>query len=83
MSCRGLAVDTGLDRPEEFPRFSRFWLVRPRPTDTTLTAYALLEGESVTGAYRFGISPGGVTTMEVDAPSCSRASRSSGSASPP
>ena len=67
ISCRGLAVDTGLDRPEEFPRFSRFWLVRPRPTDTTLTAYALLEGESVTGAYRFGISPGGVTTIEVTA----------------
>ena len=59
ISCRGLAVDTGLDRPEEFPRFSRFWLVRPRPTDTTLTAYALLESESITGAYRFGISPGG------------------------
>ena len=31
ISCRGLAVDTVLDRPEEFPRFSRFWLVRPRP----------------------------------------------------
>ncbi len=53
ISCRGLAVDTGLDRPEEFPRFTRFWLVRPRPTDTTLTAYALLESESITGAYRF------------------------------
>ena len=48
-----------LNRPEEFPRFSRFWLVRPRPTDTTMTAYALLESESITGAYRFGISPGG------------------------
>ena len=43
MSCRGLAIDTALGRPEEFPRFSRFWLVRPQPTDTTLTAYALLE----------------------------------------
>ena len=67
ISCRGLAIDTVMDRPEEFPRFSRFWLVRPGPTDTTLTAYALLESESITGAYRFGISPGGVTTMEITA----------------
>jgi periplasmic glucans biosynthesis protein len=67
ISCRGLAVDTALARPEEFPRFSRFWLVRPRPDDIAMTAFALLEGESVTGAYRFGIAPGGVTTMDVTA----------------
>lgn len=67
ISCRGLAVDTALDRPEEFPTFTRFWLVRPRPEDTALTVYALLEGPSVAGAYRFGIAPGGATTMEVTA----------------
>jgi glucans biosynthesis protein len=67
ISCRGLAVDTGLSRPEEFPSFTRFWLVRPRPTDTTMTAYALLESESITGAYRFAISPGGTTIVEVTA----------------
>ena len=26
MSCRGLAIDTGLPSGEEFPRFSTFWL---------------------------------------------------------
>jgi glucans biosynthesis protein len=67
ISCRGLAVDTALGRPEEFPRFSRFWLVRPRPGDTVLTVFALLESESVTGAYRFGIVPGGITIMDVTA----------------
>jgi periplasmic glucans biosynthesis protein len=67
MSCRGLAVDTGMERPEEFPVFTRFWLVRPRPSDTVLTVYALLEGESATGAYRFGVAPGGITVMDVDA----------------
>ena len=67
ISCRGLAIDTVSDRAEEFPRFSRFWLVRPRPTDTALTVYALLESARITGAYRFGISPGGVTTMDVAA----------------
>lgn len=67
LSCRGLAVDTGLGRVEEFPFFSRFWLVRPRPSDSVLTVYALLESDGVTGAYRFGVSPGGVTVMDVAA----------------
>ncbi len=67
LSCRGLAVDTGLPRAEEFPFFSAFWLERPRPTDTVLTVYALLESDSVTGAYRFGVAPGGVTVMDVAA----------------
>jgi glucans biosynthesis protein len=67
LSARGLAVDTGLERPEEFPVFSRFWLVRPRPADDALTVFALLEGESVTGAYRFVVAPGGETVMEVTA----------------
>lgn len=67
MSGRGLAVDAGLGRPEEFPLFTRFWLVRPRPTDLALTVFALLESRSVTGAYRFTIAPGGVTMMDVAA----------------
>jgi len=67
MSARGLAVDTGLPRPEEFPAFTRFWLQRPRPEQTVITVYALLESPSVTGAYRFLIAPGGSTVMEVEA----------------
>lgn len=67
LSARGLAVDTGLGRPEEFPRFTAFWLERPAPADTVLTVYALLESESITGAYRFLLSPGGTTVIEVEA----------------
>ena len=49
-SARGLAINSGASTPEEFPRFSAFWLER-RP-DGTVRAYALLEGPSVTGAFR-------------------------------
>jgi glucans biosynthesis protein len=66
MSCRGLAIDTGFDRPEEFPTFTRFWLEKPEPEQTVLTVYALLESPSVTGAYRFDVSPGGDTIMDVE-----------------
>lgn len=51
LSARGLAIDTGIDGREEFPVFTRFWLERG-PAEA-LTVYALLEGPSVTGAYRF------------------------------
>ncbi|WP_205589620.1 glucan biosynthesis protein [Chachezhania antarctica] len=51
LSVRGLALDTAIpDGPEEFPRFTRFWLEQGKGGD--LTAYALLEGPRATGAYR-------------------------------
>lgn len=58
LSSRGLAVDAGLPTGEEFPDFREFWLVRPEPDTGTLTFYALLDGPSVTGAYRFELDPG-------------------------
>lgn len=67
ISARGLAVDTGLGRPEEFPRFTAFWIERPAKGATTLVVYALLDSPSVTGAYRFGIRPGSTQAMDVDA----------------
>jgi periplasmic glucans biosynthesis protein len=67
LSARGLAIDCGMDRAEEFPRFTAFWLERPAPDAGKLTVYALLDSPSVAGAYRFDISPAAVLVMEVDA----------------
>jgi len=64
-SARGLAIDTGAPSGEEFPTFTDFWLVRPQPTERTLTIYALLDSKSVAGAYQFEIRPGAVTQVEV------------------
>jgi len=66
LSARGLAVDCGFPRPEEFPRFTTFWLERPDPRSSTLTLYALLDSPSITGAYRFDITPGGNLVMDLD-----------------
>lgn len=49
LSARGLAVNTGNSGPEEFPEFTHFWLERG---ENGVTVYALLDGPSVTGAYR-------------------------------
>jgi len=52
LSARGLAIDTGLPTPEEFPRFTEFWLEEPRRGSGQLTVYALLDSPSVAGAYK-------------------------------
>ena len=67
LSARGLAIDTGEAGPEEFPRFSEFWLVRPAAGGGTLTLFALLDGPSVAGAYRFELTPGDETVVGVHA----------------
>ncbi|QKP78858.1 glucan biosynthesis protein [Methyloligella sp. GL2] len=67
LSARGLAVDTGLPRPEEFPRFSEFWLHKPKDGAGAVEVDALLESESVTGAYRFLISQPDEVVMDIEA----------------
>lgn len=67
LSARGLAVDTGLPRPEEFPDFRAFWLEKPAPDRADLVVHALLDSESVAGAYSFTIRPGRTTVMDVAA----------------
>ena len=65
LSARGLAVNTATSESEEFPHFRAFWLERPRPGSAVVTFYALLDSESVTGAYKFTLEPGDTTTMDV------------------
>ena len=52
LSARGIAIDTAMPHPEEFPRFSHYWVEAGTATDAPLTVYALLDGPSLTGAYR-------------------------------
>ncbi len=56
-SARGLAINCGLPKPEEFPVFREYWIRKPNPGDKSLTALALLESPSVTGAYQFTMTP--------------------------
>jgi glucans biosynthesis protein len=65
LSGRGIAVDTGLPSGEEFPSFTEFWLERPAADSDTMVVYGLLNGPSLTGAYRFVVHPGKATRMQV------------------
>jgi glucans biosynthesis protein len=53
LSARGIAVNTTSTTPEEFPDFTEFY-IEPAATDRDpVIIYALLEGPSLSGAYRF------------------------------
>lgn len=51
LSARGIAVDTGTGRAEEFPAFTAFWL--EPAANGRLKIYALLDGPSLSGAFAF------------------------------
>jgi glucans biosynthesis protein len=67
LSARGLAINTAEPGGEEFPAFTAFWIERPQPADRHAIVHALLESPSLTGAWRFAITPGEATSMEVQA----------------
>ncbi len=70
LSARGLAVN--IANPvapfvEEFPDFTEFWIEESSESPDTVIVYALLDGPSVAGAYRFSMRRGRAVLMDVDA----------------
>jgi len=66
-SARGIAINTAMPQPEEFPRFTEFWLEQPKNDSATVTVYALLDGPSISGAYKFVATKSRVPIIEVSA----------------
>lgn len=64
-SARGLAIDTAMGKPEEFPSFRSFWLVKPDEGATEMTVWALLDSPGATGAFSFTIRPGARTLVDT------------------
>lgn len=64
LSARGLAIDTGAPKGEEFPVFRAFWIHRPEPGAASIVVHALLDSPSVTGAYRFTLRPAEITQID-------------------
>lgn len=56
LSARGVAVNTFSNGQEEFPDFTAFWFETPKADESTFTVYALLDGPSCTGAFKFIIN---------------------------
>jgi len=67
LSARGLALNTAGGGPEEFPLFREFWIEAAEPGAPVVVVHALLDSPSTTGCYRFAITKGDVTTIDVEA----------------
>ncbi len=66
LSARGIALDVAVDNhPEEFPDFTQFY-IESAADDHTLTLYALMEGPSIVGAYRFLMTRGKGVIMDIE-----------------
>lgn len=66
-SARGLAVNVAVaGKDEEFPDFTRFYIETPAGDTDTIVLYALLDGPSVTGAYRFAMTRGKGVLMNIE-----------------
>jgi glucans biosynthesis protein len=67
ISARGIALTPGGSGPEEFPDFVAFWFTPAESATEPFDCYALLDGPSVTGAYRFALqrTKGVITNVEA------------------
>lgn len=66
LSARGLSINTGEAKGEEFPVFKAFWIEKPAPNATSIVVHALLDSKSAAASYRFTIRPGATTVFDVE-----------------
>jgi glucans biosynthesis protein len=66
LSARGIAVDVSVPEPEEFPDFVEFYISPALKEGGPTIVYALLDGPSVSGAYKFAITRTDGAVMDVD-----------------
>ena len=66
LSARGIAENTGIQNPEEFPDFTHFWIDEGEDTNDAVDVYALLDGPSVSPApITSSCIAAAATTMDI------------------
>ncbi|HQT81322.1 MAG: glucan biosynthesis protein D [Ferrovum sp. 37-45-19] len=67
LSARGVAINVVVDGvTEEFPDFTHFYFVPPKEGSNRMVIYALLDGPSIAGAYRFTLTRHHEVVMEIE-----------------
>ncbi|PPQ35521.1 glucans biosynthesis protein [Rhodoblastus acidophilus] len=66
VTARGLSVRAGDSRGEEFPFFRAVWIEKPTRAGNVLVVHALLDSESLAGAYRFTLHPSDATIIDTE-----------------
>ncbi len=63
--ARALAVRPG-DPREEIPNFRAIWIEKPSRAANVLVIHALVDSESLTGAFRFTLHPGDAVIIDTE-----------------
>ncbi|MGO9134264.1 MAG: glucan biosynthesis protein [Methylovirgula sp.] len=64
--ARALSINTADQRGEEFPAIRSFWIEQPNLATNALVVHALIDSQSMTGAYRFTLHPGEATIIDTE-----------------
>ncbi len=64
--ARALSINTADARGEEFPAIRSFWIEQPNLATNALVVHALIDSQSMTGAYRFTLHPGEATIIDTE-----------------
>ncbi|SEQ32993.1 glucans biosynthesis protein [Solimonas aquatica] len=67
LSARGIALDVAQpEKPEEFPAFTHFYFEAPQDGSDSVVVCALLDGPSISGAYRFRMTRDKAVLTEIE-----------------
>ena len=66
LSARGIVVNPTAGGGEEFPDFTEFYIAPAQDPEDPVEVYALLDGPSLSGAYRFSLTRGEGVIMDVE-----------------
>ncbi len=64
--ARALALKIGDPKGEEMPLFRSMWIEKPSLIANVLLVHAIIDSESVVGAFRFTIRPGDATIIDTE-----------------
>lgn len=64
--ARALSIKTADPRGEEFPAIRTVWIEQPNLATNALVIHALIDSESITGAYRFTLHPAEATIIDTE-----------------
>ncbi len=73
VTARALMIRTADPKGEEFPAIREVWIEKPSLATDALVISALVDSESMTGAFRFTLRPGEITIIDTE---CTLFSRS-------
>ena len=66
LMARALAVKVADANGEEMPYFRQIWIEKPSAIADLIVVHAVIDSDSLTGAFRFTIRPGEATIVDVE-----------------